>query len=207
MATQTSKQALWSDESGTQIPFNRITKAERSKEAIIAKVAKSAIAANKHLTTFKEEIKKACEDCETAFAKENNTIRNESYKGNYTAYNFDRTLKIERSVNETITYDEETMHLAKEIFMTFLKESIDSKNDWVRDMVLEAFETKSGKLDPKRINTLHRYESRINNAEYTKACKLAKQAERRPDSKIYYRVWFKGEDKKFKSMELNLSNI
>lgn len=207
MATQTSKQALWADESGTLIPFNRITNSEKQREKSATKILKSALSINKALKAFKSEIKQACEDCESAFAKENNVTRDESYKGNYTFFNFNRSIKVERSVNETITYDEETMSLAKNIFLSFLKESIDSSKEWVRDMVLEAFETKSGKLDPKRINTLHRYESRINNEDYSKACKLAKQAERRPDSKIYYRVWVKDVDKKYKAVELNFSMI
>ena len=207
MAQQTSKNQMWIDESGTQIPFNRVTISEKQREKSATKILKTALGINKALTAFKSEIKQACEDCETAFAKENNVTRDESYKGNYTFFNFDRSIKVERSVNETITYDEETMQLAKNIFMSFLKESIDSSKEWVRDMVLEAFETKSGKLDPKRINTLHRYESRIKNEDYSKACKLAKQAERRPDSKIYYRVWIKDENGKFKAIELNFSMI
>jgi hypothetical protein len=207
MSSQTSKQALWSDESGTQIPFNRITNSEKQREKSATKILKSALSINKALKAFKAEIKQACEDCEAAFAKENNATRDETYKGNYTFFNFDRSIKVERSVNETIAYDEETIQLAKTIFMSFLKESIDSSKEWVRDMVLEAFETKSGKLDPKRINTLHRYESRINNEEYTKACNLAKQAERRPDSKIYYRVWVRDEERKYKTVELNFSMI
>ncbi len=142
----------------------------------------------------------------SAFAEENKITR-ENYKGNFTWYNFDRSIKIERSVNEALQYDDQTIMAAKEILHEFLSSSIDSSKDFVKEMILTAFENKNGKLDPKKITPLTRHEKRVNDPRFTEACNLIKKAERRPDSKIYYRVWVKDVAGSYESIELNFSNI
>lgn len=204
--TQTNKDQFWTDESGTQIPYKRITKSERVMEANSAKLVKSAKDVNKRLLNFKAEIKQLCDEAEAAFNAENKLNR-ENYKGNYTWYNFDRSIKIERSVNEALQYDDQTIMAAKEILHDFLRESIDSSKDFVKEMILTAFENKNGKLDPKKITPLTRHEKRVNDPRFTEACELIKKAERRPDSKTYYRVWVKNITGTYEAIELNFSNI
>src|ERR1035437_6062660 len=106
---QTNKNEIWIDEARTQIPYKRITKSERLMEVHSAKLAKSAKAVNDRLNAFKKEIKHLCEEAEQAFLDENKIVRDEKFKGNYTWYNFDRSIKIERSVNEALQYDDQTI--------------------------------------------------------------------------------------------------
>jgi len=204
--TQTTKNQFWTDESGTQIPYNRITKSERLMETSSAKLLKSAKSVNKGLTNFKAEIKLLCDAAEVAFAEENKVTR-ENYKGNWTWFNFDRSIKVERSVNESLQYDDLTIMAAKEILHEFLNDSIDGKKDFVKEMILTAFENKNGKLDPKKISPLTRHEKRVNDPRFTEACNLIKKAERRPDSKTYFRIWTKNVAGAYESIELNFSNI
>jgi hypothetical protein len=205
--TQTNKDPLWKDESGTGIPYKRTTKAERLMETNAAKLARSAKAVNDRLNAFKKEIKQLCEEAEQAFLDENKLTRDEKFKGNYTWYNFDRSIKIERSVNEALQYDDQTIMAAKEILHEFLSESLDSSKDFVKEMILTAFENKNGKLDPKKITPLTRHEKRVNDPRFTEACNLIKKAERRPDSKTYYRVSVKDIAGAYSAIELNFSNI
>ena len=205
--TQTNKDPLWKDESGTGVPYKRITKSERLMELNSAKLARSAKALNDRLNAFKKDIKQLCEEVEQAFLDENKITRDEKFKGNYTWYNFDRSIKIERSVNEALQYDDQTIMAAKEILHEFLSESLDSSKDFVKEMILTAFENKNGKLDPKKITPLTRHEKRVNDPRFTEACNLIKKAERRPDSKTYYRVSVKNIAGAYESIELNFSNI
>lgn len=204
---QTIKNEIWIDESGTQIPYKRINKSERANEIICSKVVAKAALCNKKLVEFKQDLKELVEQSELAFIEEFGIERSEKYKGNYTFFNFDRSIKIERSVNETITYDEALGMAAKEIFMNFISTSVTSSKDWVKGLIIDAFETKGGKLDPKRITLLMRHEARAKDAEYSRGCDLLKQAERRPDSKIYHRIFVKDDDGEYKAIELNFSNI
>jgi len=205
--TQTSKNETWVDESGTRIPYKRVTKSERLMEVHSARLAKDALAVNARLIAFKKEIKQLCEEAEQAFLDENKIKRDAKFKGNYTWYNFDRSIKIERSVNEALQYDDQTIMAAKEILHEFLGSSIESDKDFVKDMVISCFDNKSGKLDPKKTGPLFRYEERAKEPRLTEACKLIKKAERRPDSKVYYRVSVKDVAGAYEAIELNFSNI
>lgn len=204
---QTNKNEFWYEESGTAIPYKRVNKSERVNELICSKVVNKATAVNKKLVELKNDLKALIDESEKAFIEEFGIERSEKYKGNYTFFNFDRSIKIERNVNETVTYDEALSIAAKEIFMNFITNSVTSSKDWVKGLILDAFETKGGKLDPKRIMLLMRHEIRANDAEYSRGCSLLKQAERRPDSKIYHRIWVKDAEGEYKAIELNFSNI
>jgi len=204
--TQTNKNQFWTDESGTQIPYKRITKSERLMEVNSDKLVKRAKMINEKLIAFKKEIRILCEECEIAFLEENKLNR-DNYKGNYTWFNFDRSVKVERSINEALQYDDQTIMAAKEILHEFLSDSLDSSKDFVKEMILTAFENKNGKLDPKKITPLTRHEKRVNDPRFTEACNLIKKAERRPDSKTYFRVWVKNVAGAYESIELNFSNI
>ena len=104
-------------------------------------------------------------------------------------------------------FDDLTIAAAKQKLDEFLREAIESKFDFAKEMVMSAFETRNGKLDPKKITPLTRYETKVNHPLFTDACKLIQQAIRRPDSKTYYRIWVKEEGDKYEAVELNLSNI
>jgi len=204
---QTNRNPIWLDESKVKIPYSRVTKTERLHEVVCSKIVTKAQTANKKLVDFKQEIKELVEEAEKAFVAEYGIERAANYKGNFTMFNFDRSIKIERSVNELITYDEALSIAAKDIFMSFITNSITASKDWVKGLILDVFETKGGKLDPKKVNLLMRHESRANDPEYSRGCALLKKAERRPDSKTYYRVWVKDEEGEYKAIELNFSNI
>ena len=203
---QTSNKDKWIDENGTAIPYNRINKVERLMEVKSASLLKSAKVVNDRLASFKKDIKALCEEVELASLKENGVVR-ENAKGNLTWYNFDRSIKVERSVSEPLRFDELTILAAKVKLDEFLDLAIESKFDFAKDMILTAFETTKGQLDPKKIQPLTRYESRVNHPLFSEACKLIQEALRRPDSKTYFRIWAKDEEGKFQAVELNFSNI
>lgn len=204
--TQTNKDQLWVDESGNGCPVKRITKSEKLMEAKSASLLKGAKVINDRLSTFKIDIKSICEEVEKASLLENGVIR-ENSKGNLTWYNFDRSIKVERSISEPMRFDELIITAAKEKLDEFLDEAIESKFDFAKEMITSAFETTNGRLDPKKITPLTRYESRVNHPLFTEACKLIQKAQRRPDSKTYYRIWAKSEEGKYQAVELNFSNI
>jgi hypothetical protein len=202
-----TKENFWTDENGVQIPANRITKAEKVREKKTAMLVKKAQDLNARLKAFKEELKDACDEMEEVSLGELG-VNTENFKGNLTFFNFDRSIKIERSISEPMKFDDLTIAAAKEKLDLFLREAIESKFDFAKEMIMTAFETRNGKLDPKKITPLTRYEAKVNHPLFTDACRLIQQAIRRPDSKTYYRIWvIKEEGEKHEAVELNLSNI
>lgn len=202
---QTSKNQHWVDESGNLIPYKRITPLEKLQENELSKIVKDAKNINTRLITFKSSIKKACDKIIAEFMAANSV---ESIgKGNVTLYNFDRSIKLELDVNERIEFDDMTMKACKEKFDAFLSDNIDEKQAFVKDLVNDAFSTSRGKLDAKKVMSLLKYETRIQDPTFQEALKLMKQSIRRPDSKSYYRIWVKDEAGKYKNIDLNFSSI
>lgn len=196
----------WIDESGTTIPYNRTTKVERLMERSSAKILREALAVNKKLIAFRNSISDLSMEAYDAFMKAKDSKR--ATKGNFTWYNFNRSIKIEISISESIKFDDLTISAAKEKFDRFLEENVTSKNDFVKPMILDAFQTqRNAQLDTKRVLGLIRYEVKIKNQLFTDAVKLIQESIRRPKSKTYYRVWVKDESGAYQNIELNLSSI
>lgn len=206
MKTHKSSDPTWNDEAGISIPFNRITKAERLMERHSAKIVRDALAVNSKLVALRDTISELSMEAYEAFMEEKNS--NKETKGNFSWFNFNRSIKIEVSISEAIQFDDLTITAAKEKFQQFLEENVTSKIDFVKQMITDAFETqRAGKLDAKRILGLIRYESKINNALFSEAVKLIQESIRRPKSKTYFRVWLKDETGAYKNIELNLSSL
>lgn len=203
---QTSKEKLWYDESGQAIPYSRTTKTERLMERQSAKLMKGAQNLNKKLTDFKDEVSKVCQEAYDAFMTEKG-VNPDNRKGNFTWYNFNRTIKIEVSINERIDFDDLTVQAAKEKFTQFLDGNIESKDQFIKQLVLDAFETSRGKLDARKVFGLIRYKTKIKNALFQEAVKLLEESIRRPESRTYFRVWTKDANGKYNNIDLNFSSI
>jgi len=206
MIQTTKNQTVWKDENGVPIPVNRLTKGEKLREKSAYQLVKQAQELNSRLEAFKAYIREVCLEVER-IASEEMTVNREAMKGNITWFNFDRSIKVERSISEPMSFDDMTITAAKAKLDEFLSEAIESKFDFAKEMIISAFETTKGKLDPKKITPLTRYEKRVNHPLFSEACRLIQEAIRRPDSKTYYRIWQKDEDGKYKAIELNFSNI
>jgi len=202
--TQKSKQKFWKDESGQLIPYNRTTKVERLHERLSGQLLKEAQRLNRLLTAFKRRVNDACLDAYHAYMKEKEV---RGVKGNFTWYNFNRTIKIEVNIHERITFDELGVIAAKEKFNEFLNANIESKDQFIKQMVLDAFETSKGKLDAKKIMGLIRYKSKIKNETFQRAVELLEESIRRPDSRTYFRISIKDENGKYQFINLNFSSV
>jgi hypothetical protein len=204
--THTAKDEKWTDESGTSIPFNRITPTEKLFERSSAKLIKGALALNKQLADFKKMIKEASDEAFDSFMKSKEIIK--ETKGNFTWFNFNRTIKIEVSNSEPIKFDDLTILVAKDYLDQFLNENIESKNEFVKDMIKDAFSTqRNGQLDVKQVLKITKYKLRVSNELFTKACDSIIEAIRRPSSKTYFRIWLKDENGKYVNIDLNISSL
>ncbi|AYO58213.1 hypothetical protein CO230_08800 [Chryseobacterium sp. 6424] len=205
---QTPKDKTWTDESGTEIPYNRTTPAERLREKYAFALLSEAETINQRATAFKAKITELVQEVIDA-AREENAVKLEG-KGNYTWYNFNRTIKIEVNVNEQISFDELTIESAKEKLMELIRQSI-TGDDFIITLVEDAFQTSRGKLDPKKILGLRRHTERIRNAklkaEWSDIMTLIDKSISRPSSKTYFKVWKKNEEGKYEGVELNFSAL
>ncbi|NHN26790.1 DUF3164 family protein [Flavobacterium jejuense] len=204
--THTTKDPVWIDEAGTQIPVNRTTAVERLHERLTAKLLKQAQKVNRDLSAFKDLIQEASIEAYDAFMNDKNVSK--ETKGNYTWYNFNRTIKIEVAISERIEFDDLTIKAAKEKLDQFLNVNIQSKNEFAKKIVMDAFETQRNKsLDTKKVLGLTRYKKQVNDPMFTEALDLIEQAIRKPESKTYFRIWLKDETGKYNNIDLNLTSV
>lgn len=203
---QTSKDNLWEDESGLKIPYNRITKTEKLIERSVAKIYKAWQSEHERLVALKQEAAKLCEECYQADMKSKGVDPSDR-KGSYTMYCFNRSIKVERSVHGNPTYDEATIEAAKIKFDQYMDENVTGAEDFVKDMIIDAFESRNGQLDKNRINKLISYKNRSKNTLFIEACDLLSQAPRYASSSIYYRVWAKDENGKYQNIDIQFSSL
>lgn len=203
---QKSTSKIWTDESGQGIPYNRTTKSERLNERLSAKIAKEAIATHQKLVAFNDMISEYSQQAYDTYMASKSVSK--KTKGNFQWFNFDRSIKIEVNVNSEIVFDSLTITAAKNKLDEFLENTLKTQDDFIKDIVIGAFETKrSGDLDTKQVMKLTSYEDRIKSPLFHEAMKLIREAIRRPKSKTYRKIWIKDENGKYKNIVLNASSL
>lgn len=203
---QQLKDKVWITEDKITIPVNRLTETEKIAETNAYKIAQAALKINEQLGEFKANIIELCGEVYEKSLKETETDGKDR-KGNYTWYNFDRSIKIEIAISERIDFDNLLIDAAREKLNTFLNQHLNGSDDFFKQIVQSAFETSKGRLDAKKVLSLKRHKDRTTNALYHEAMDLIDQSIRRPESKTYFRVYVKDTDGKYKNIELNFSNI
>jgi hypothetical protein len=202
---QKSSDRVWLDEAGNTIPYDRTTKYERAAENTIHKLAVNAFDIHTRLSAYKDKVREEAERLYELFTKENGTIG--KGKGSATFYNFDRSIKVMVKVNDQITFDENTIELAKEKLDELLSDGLEGAKDFVKPLVMEAFHQNSGKLDTKRVLGLRRYTSRIKDPRYAEAMELIDKAVRRPSTREYYQIWVRDDKGEYQDIQLNFASI
>ncbi len=205
---QLSNAGFWTDESGVQIPYDRTTKLERMLEKNTYSLFSKSLKANEMLVKLKTEISDVVEKI-VETAREENAVKLNG-KGNYTFFNFDRSLKVEVSVNELIRFDDLKLESAKEVLLDLVRDNVQG-DDFILGLVEDAFQTSRGRLDTRKILGLKKHTKRIKTKEireqWEKAMTLIDESISRPDSKTYYRVWYKDEAGAYQNVELNFASI
>ncbi|NNV54561.1 DUF3164 family protein [Limnovirga soli] len=202
----TKKDSNWTDENGTSVPFKTIKKSEFAIEQAAGKIIKEAVKINGQLTQAKANIKQLVNQAIDAVMSDYSGTKKE-FKGNYTIYNFDRSVCVKVKVSRPVKFDEIFINLAKEKINQFLKDGITAKNDFIKDMVMSAFETRNGQLDVDKILSLRRHRDRINDANFLEALDLIDRAIRKPSTATYYQVWLRDDEGKYQAIKLDFSRI
>ena len=202
---QKVKDKSWTDESGAAVPVEYVTAGNRLKERSAAQLVKGAKAVNKSLQEFKDLMERLCGEVYKK-AMEEYKAKTDG-KGNFTWFNFDRSVKIEVSISERIDFDDLAIKAAKEKLDAFLNENLDSKMEFLKDMVVDVFSTSKGKIDSKKVMQLMKYRSKIHHPLFQEAINILSDGIRKPESKTYFRIWERADDGSYQLIELNFSAL
>jgi len=205
---QKSSDKVWLDEAGNGIPYDRTKGSERANERKLPSLAKERIKLREALELHKKKCFDIGMELYQIFIDENGGKAPKSKgKGNITRYNFDRSIKIEIKVNEAIQFDEALLQLAKDKLDDLLNDGLQSAKDFIKPLVMDAFNNSGGNLDTKRVLGLRRYADRIPDKRYREAMDLIDQAIRKPESKEYFSLYVKNDKGEYVDVHLNFSNI
>jgi|SRR5690554_605375 len=203
---QKSSETAWIDESGNQTQYSRLFTYEKLMEKNAIKLFKDAIKVNEVLHDFKEKVREICEEVHEQYLKDKNI--DAKGKGNFTWYNFDRSIKVEVSINDRITFDDMGIATCRELFDEYLNDTLkNTRNKMISKMLHDAFTTSRGKLDTKKVMNLIRYENEEDHPKFKKAMEVLKDSIRKPSSKTYFRIWAKDTAGEYQNIDLNFSSI
>jgi hypothetical protein len=96
---------------------------------------------------------------------------------------------------------------ARQLLEEFLQENVQTQDDVIKQLILDAFSTRNGRLDTKKVLNLIRYRSKIKNDKFLRAIDLLEESIRKPSSKTYFRLYVKDEQGKWNAVELNFSAL
>lgn len=203
--TQRIKDKVWKDESGTDVPVEYVSPGMRLKERNAYIIARESKAINKRLRNFKQLVERLSDD---VYRKAMEEFKAKSDgKGNFTWFNFDRSIKIEVSISDRIDFDDLAIKASKEKLDNFLTENLISNMEFIKDLVIDAFSTSRGKIDAKKVFQLMKYRTKIHHPLFQEAINILSEGIRRPGSKTYFRIWEREADGSYKLIELNFSAL
>jgi len=202
---QKASDKSWSDETGFNVEHKRLNRTEKLKESTTKQLHKGAMMIHNHLTKFKKDVIERCQKLyETAMEEQGGKAE---HKGNFTFYNFDRSLRVAVKIQEQIDFDDLTIKACKDKLDEYLENNIETKNNMTKEMIMDAFETQRGKLDAKKVMGLLKYRSKEPNVNFQKALDLLEESIRHPSSKTYFQLAVKDDQGEYQNIELNFSSI
>lgn len=203
---QTTKKEKWTDETGREIPINYITPSTRLKERTAASLLKKAQSLERQILKLKTDFENQS-DAVFKMVIEEIAARGGSVPKGFTFFNFDRSIRVERSVTERTDFDDIVISACKDKLDEFLNANLDSKTEFIKDLVTDAFSTSRGKLDAKKVLSLMKYKTKIADPIFQEALDLMSKAITRPGSKAYYKIALRGDNGEYKYVNLNFSSI
>lgn len=205
-----SKKDKWTDASGNDVPQKFLLKSDKVKEAFAGKIYKQSLAIEAQLNAFHAMIREASETV-LSIVRNDYELKNgkakKQTKGAFTWFNYDRSVKIEADVNDIVKWNSALLSEAHELLKEYITGEIGETNILIKGLVNEAFSTSRGEVDSRKIFQLLKYEDKIKNSKFLKACGLLKQAQAIDKTKMYMRVWAKQDDGQYRNINLNFSSL
>ena len=192
----------WIDLNGNEVPAQYVPRLDKERERITLKYLAKAKKLSEQLEQFKTDLLNDCDAIYNQMLEENNVPGNS--KGGFSVSTFDRSAKIEISVQERIEFDD-LISVAHEKIKQYLEEKTQNVDHDLVQIINQAFETRKGRMDVKRILGLFRLQ--INHPLWIDAMELIKRSITRNNSKRYARVWEKDDNGEYRNVELNFSAI
>ena len=186
--------------------MNRVTDFEKVQEKQSSKLLNASLKLHQQMVALKAMVEKASSEIYELSLIETDTDGKDR-KGNYTWYNFDRSIKITVDVSASIVFDDLTIQACQEKLHQFIDEGTANVEELYKAIIFDAFQKSGGRLDAAKVMSLKKYKTRTKSKLYHEAMDLIDKAIRRPNSKSYFKIYVREDDGSYKYVNLNFSSI
>lgn len=200
---QLSKQTVWQNHKGQDVPREYVAAFDRKKEQTLGSLLKKAERINELLTAFKVESFNSADALYEAMLQEAN-INVETRKGNYSLFSFDKSVRLEVNVSDRIEFDE-NIEFAQFKLNEFINVKTTGSDNELRELINNAFTTSKGRLDTKRILGL--FSLKISHPLWVEAMELIKKSISTNNTVRYLTIALRNEFGKYEQVNLNFSNL
>jgi hypothetical protein len=205
-----SKDTIWTNATGDQVPLKFVPKTDKVKESLAGKIYKAAKNAEATLNELYTLMQGAFDEVRDLIKDEYSIKYNKekkSGKGSITWFNFDRSIKIEANVNDLVKWDNALMTQALELLNDYLSQNLTEANELIAGLVKSAFANSKGMIDTGKVFQILKYQDKIKQKSFQKACELMKNAQSIDRTKLYMRVFEKDASGQYININLNFSSL
>lgn len=195
----------WQDAKGSLIPESMIKPIDRERDSLVKALVAKATELSKFMAAFKAEafgdiqafIELSLEQYDTSMGGK---------KGNVTLYTFDGRYKIQRAIQEHISFDER-LQAAKALIDECLKDWTAQAAPELKAIVNGAFDAdKQGNISTGRVLGLRRLD--IKDERWLKAMQAISEAVQVVGSKSYIRVYERiGDTDQYRAIPLDIAAV
>lgn len=166
------KDGNWLDDRGRPIPEQYIPATDKKRDKLVESTFKKVVKLAEKISETKVEIVSAIDKYLNELAKENRT--RENWKGNILLHNFDKSLVIDRRIDDNIGFDEK-LHMVKTIVDKWLYDRLNGIDENLGKVITQAFNVdKQGRVNTAMLMKLLHLE--IEDSEWKKAMRLLKES-------------------------------
>tara|TARA_B100000700_G_scaffold42239_1_gene43239 strand:+ start:210 stop:836 length:627 start_codon:yes stop_codon:yes gene_type:complete len=193
------------DAKGRLIPEDSIKPIDKARDELVQELVGKALELNRDLSHFKAA---AFGDIESfvQLSAEEYGVNVGGKKGNVSLLSFDGRYKIQRAIQDSITFDER-LEAAKGLIDECLKDWTDGARSEVKVIVQDAFRTdKQGNLRTGAVLALRRHD--FDDPRWLKAMDAISDAVQVTGSKSYVRIYERvGDSDQYKPISLDIAGV
>lgn len=203
MSNKTEKK-VWKDHKGESIPDKYVNPYHKKKEKVVGRLVKQAEDLSERLKVFKNNAFNAADELYYEMLRMHHMDEPEGGKGNRTFFNFDKSIKVEISVDDVISFDEQ-ITLAQAKINQFIAMKLKDVDTDITELINRAFTTSKGRLDKARVFSL--FSLNVKHHLWTEAMDLIRQSIVTNNTRRYIKVYKRDSEGKYHLINLNFSAV
>jgi len=193
------------DAQGRLVPEGSVKDVDKARDSLVREIAGKAMALREAMKGFRNDVMGDV----AAFVQ----LSAEQYgakvggnKGNLTLTSYDGRFKVQRSIAETLVFDER-LQAAKELIDECITEWTEGSRDELKALINDAFQVdKEGRINTGRVLSLRRL--KINDDRWQRAMQAVSDSLQVAGSKAYLRIYVRRDgDGKYEPVSLDLAAL